>query len=206
MAKEIYFDVETTGLKPGQIGQLSLIINEDGNLKGENYFFEVKYVNPDVTKKLGRDVAYYKEKSNGLKFEQKANEIYSIFDGANTIIGHNVGFDINFLTTELWRAGYQLAINNTFDTMTTYKGQIPVFDKYGRFKNPKLSEVADYLNIDYEKVEQVSNKLFAGASVKPEYHDSTYDITITMLISQLYREKNEENKTWTNFIVRKPVI
>lgn len=38
--KRIFLDTETTGFSPGQIGQLSMIIDEDGNEPvAKNYFF-----------------------------------------------------------------------------------------------------------------------------------------------------------------------
>ena len=206
MSKEVYFDVETTGLKPGQIGQLSLIVNNNGQLSAENYFFEVDYVNPDVTKKFGRGINFYKEKSKGIKFKDKKDEIYNMVADADLIVGHNVDFDINFLTTEFWRLGVQLPIKDRFDTMKKYKGIIKVFDKTGRIKNPNLSELANHLNLDNSKTNIICEKLFEKTEFKPEFHDSTYDITVTFLAKQLYMEMNLETKKWTDLVTLKTMI
>ena len=36
---KIYFDTETSGLKPGQIGQLAAIVEDDITLIPYNYYF-----------------------------------------------------------------------------------------------------------------------------------------------------------------------
>ena len=43
--KKIYYDTETTGLAPGNIAQLSIIVeHEDGRLETKNYFFDIDYI------------------------------------------------------------------------------------------------------------------------------------------------------------------
>lgn len=199
MAKYVYFDTETTGFKPGQIGQISAIISEDNNISTINYFFEVEYVNPDVTATLGRDVAYYKNKSNGLKFADKANEIRDIFNNA-IFVAHNLKFDENFLSVELWRCGLTAKKENQLDTMEHYKPIIGAVNSYGRLKNPKLVEVVKGLGLNEEKIRDYAKMLFKDSENEIDYHDSRYDTTVVFVITNIARELQDPNseKTWLN--------
>ena len=40
----LYFDTETTGVRPGQICQLSYIIQDTSGVSAKNFFFSVDYV------------------------------------------------------------------------------------------------------------------------------------------------------------------
>ena len=41
--KKVFLDTETSGLAPGEIAQLSLIIEEEtGEVRAKNYFFKIK--------------------------------------------------------------------------------------------------------------------------------------------------------------------
>ena len=48
----------------------------------------------------------------------------------------------------------------------------------GEIKNPKLSEVIDWLNISTEKIAETSEKLFEGSG---DYHDARFDTAATYL-------------------------
>lgn len=184
--KIVYFDTETTAFRPGQIGQLSLIIEEDTGVRALNYFFEVDYVKPDVTAALGRDVEFYKIRANGIKFKDKANEIQEIFNGA-VFVAHNISFDENFLSSELWKCGLTATPSSKVDTMALYKPIIKATNMYGRLKNPKLIEVVQGLNLDEEKIKKYSVQLFKDED-GIDYHDSRYDTTVVYVISQIARE------------------
>ena len=184
--KVVYFDTETTALKPGQIGQLTAIIEEDDKIKALNYFFEVDTVHPDVTAALGRDVEFYKQRANGIKFKDKAQEIQELFNGA-TFVAHNLKFDENFLSSELWKCGLIATPSSKFDTMEYYKPIIKATNRYGRLKNPKLVEVVEGLKLDEEKIKKYSIQLFEDPE-GIDYHDSRYDTTVVYVISQIARE------------------
>mgnify|MGYP003734308207 FL=1 len=69
----IFFDTETTGLKPGSICQLSYI-TVDASVKpqitrGENIFFSVDYMEPSAEEVHGFSVEDLYELSGGLYFE-----------------------------------------------------------------------------------------------------------------------------------------
>lgn len=201
MARYVYFDTETTGFKPGQIGQLTAIIVDEGNVKGVNYFFEVVHVDPDVTKTLGRDVEFYSSRAKGLKFKDKADEIKNIFDNA-IWVAHNLRFDENFLSSELWRCGLTSTASNKLDTMEHFRPIIKATNSYGRIKNPKLIEVVKGLGLNEEKIRQYACKLFESSDDEITYHDSRYDTTVVYVITNIARELSEQNsefKWWNTF-------
>ena len=184
--KFVYFDTETTGFKPGQIGQLSVIVEENEEVKAFNYFFEVKHIDADVTEKLGRDVEFYKVRANGEVFKDKATEIQEMFNGA-IFVAHNLKFDETFLSSELWKCGLTATPSGKIDTMTYYKPIIKAVNMYGRLKNPKLIEVVQGLNLNEEKIRKYSMQLFKDDD-NIDYHDSRYDTTVVYVISQIARE------------------
>lgn len=79
--KTAYLDTETTGLNPGQIAQLSMIVVDmsTNRMSGTyNYFFTVDNMEPGAENVHG----FSKEKldilSKGARFADRANEIYGI--------------------------------------------------------------------------------------------------------------------------------
>ena len=198
MASLICFDTETSGLKPGQIGQLSAIITDEAlNVKGINYFFEIDSIEPGAEALLGRGVDWYREKSKGLKFKDVASEIAEIFNG-NIWAGHNVKFDENFLSSELWRCGLVAKPVNKFDTMTNYKDILKIKDRYGRIKYPKLTELVDGLALNKDKLSKYCATLFGNDETA--FHDSRFDTTATFVAMQMFNELNLplEKRAWTN--------
>ena len=44
----LYFDTETTGLHPGQICQLSYVMQTKEKVESKNFFFSVDYIEPSA--------------------------------------------------------------------------------------------------------------------------------------------------------------
>lgn len=202
MGKYVFLDTETTGLSPGNIAQLAMIINENNSLSAVNYFFEVDYITQGAEKACGRGVDFYKQASGGIRFKDKADEIYGILEGA-TIVCHNVKFDENFLSTEFWRLNRIYAPAGKFDTMEYFRDicKIPFkyASKHGKWKNPKLEEVVNFLNIDYDKVGLYTEQLFSIKDASLGLHDARYDTTAMFIAFQVQGEKvNGSSAGWVD--------
>lgn len=189
--KNIYLDCETTGLTPGNICQLTTITEDSGKIvEAKNYFFTVNYITDGAAQLLNRDVEFYRKASNGLAFNSYADEIFEKLNN-NIVIGHNVKFDINFLSTELWRQNKVLKLAGSADTMLETKDLIKIpakNKKYGIYKNPKLTEMAEYFNIEDSQIIKLIDKLFEKDSSENSYHDSRYDTTVTFVCLNILRE------------------
>ena len=181
--KMIFFDTETTGLKPGSICQLSYITVDNSvkpvQTKGENLFFTVDYVEPGAEDIHGFSVEKLYELSEGLYFEDCFKGLISEFQDADFLIGHNINFDIGFLTHELEGCGEELKLNHLFCTMNYYKDVCKLLDFRGKHKNPRLEEVVKFLGITKDEIHQTSKKYFGGVG---NYHDARFDTAATYLI------------------------
>ncbi len=181
--KLVFFDTETTDLKPGSICQLSYILvdtsTKPNTTVGKNIFFAVEYIEPSAEKIHGFSVEDLYELSNGLYFEDQFESFIQDFYEADVIIGHNVNFDIKFLTHELEGCGEEFEPKSIFCTMNYYKNICKLRNGRGEVKNPKLEEVVTFLGIDKEKIKSTSQKYFEGSG---NFHDARFDTTATYLI------------------------
>jgi DNA polymerase III subunit epsilon len=180
--KMIFFDTETTGLRPGSICQMSYII-VDTSVKpavtsGKNLFFSVDYVEPGAEQVHGFSVEALYELSGGMYFEDFFESIASDFNEADFVIGHNVNFDIGFLKSELEGCGEDFIPKHVFCTMGYYKTICKVRDSRGDVKNPKLEELVRFLGITEQDIIDTSNKLFGGTG---SFHDARFDTAATYL-------------------------
>lgn len=202
--KMIFFDTETTGLKPGSICQLSYI-TIDTSIKptkpiGKNIFFSVEYIEPSAELIHGFSVEMLYELSNGLYFEDLLDEFLEDFKSADVIIGHNVNFDLKFLTYELEGCSEELDPKFIFCTMNYYKSICKFTNAHGEIKFPKLKEAADFLHIKDEYINKLGMELFNEAG---SFHDARFDTTATYLlvtegIKQGYIPKNYFSKLVEN--------
>ncbi len=181
--KMIFFDTETTGLKPGSICQLSYII-VDTSIKptqtiGKNIFFTVEYVEPSAEKVHGFSVEALYELSNGLYFEDRLEEFLLDFQTADIFIGHNVNFDLKFLTWELEGCGENFNPIHTFCTMNYYQNICKLSSSRGDYKMPKLNEAISFLGITESHINTVSKKYFTETG---NFHDARFDTTATYLL------------------------
>lgn len=193
--KKVFLDTETTGLAPGQIAQLSMIIEEDdGSVRAKNYFFEIDYITSGAEEVCGRGVEFYKDASNGKRFADYCEEIYKELENA-TLIAHNLEFDENFISTEFWRQNIVFKPAGRFCTMKYFKDILNIIGKNGRVKNPRLEELVDSFSIDKEKVRTYSEKLF-GTNDTGGFHDARYDTTAMFVVFQVYRDSLNNVNSW----------
>jgi DNA polymerase III, epsilon subunit and related 3''-5'' exonucleases len=180
--KLLFFDTETTSIKPGSICQLSYI-TVDADVKpqittGKNFFFTVDEMDPSAQEIHGFSLEKLYELSNGQYFEDLVPDFFDDFVNADFVIGHNVNFDVRFLKHELLSLGEDFNPKNVFCTMAYYRDICKIKKANGEIKNPKLSEVIDWLNISTEKIAETSEKLFEGSG---NYHDARFDTAATYL-------------------------
>jgi DNA polymerase-3 subunit epsilon len=180
--KLLFFDTETTSIKPGSICQLSYI-TVDAGVKpqittGKNFFFAVDEMDPSAEEIHGFSLEKLYELSNGQYFEDLVTDFFDDFVNADFVIGHNVNFDVRFLKHELLSLGEDFNPKNVFCTMAYYRDICKIKKANGEIKNPKLSEVIDWLNISTEKIAETSEKLFEGSG---DYHDARFDTAATYL-------------------------
>lgn len=181
--KLVFFDTETTGIKPGSICQLSYITVDNSvkpaKTEGKNIFFTVEYIEPGAQEVHGFSLEYLYEASGGQYFEDLFESFVEDFESADVIIGHNVNFDINFLKHELEGCGLDFKPKNTFCTMNYYKDICKLLNSRGDYKNPKLEEVIKFLGITPDVINETSHKYFEGSG---NFHDARFDTSATYLI------------------------
>ncbi len=180
--KLLFFDTETTSIKPGSICQLSYI-TVDADVKpqitqGKNFFFTVDEMDPSAEEIHGFSLEKLYDLSNGQYFEDLAFDFINDFKNADFLIGHNVNFDVRFLKHELFTLGEYFEPKNIFCTMAYYKEICKIPKANGEIKNPKLSEVIDFLHVTPNKIAETSEKLFEGSG---NYHDARFDTAATYL-------------------------
>ena len=188
--KSIFFDTETTGLRPGQIAQLTYIVEEDGQFSAaKNLFFKVEEMEPSAQKVHGFSMDMLEELSYGRCFGDCIDEIKADFEDA-IIIAHNVNFDLKFMNAEFDRVGLSLNIRKPFCTMKYFKDivQIPAKNGVG-IKNPKLEEVVEFYQIEKENILTATKKLYQCEEVS--YHDARYDTTAMYICCLLSRNRDE---------------
>lgn len=208
--QKVYFDTETTGFKPGSICQIAYIIEDEAfrPVAAKNFFFDIpekEYENAiKAAEVTGLTPERLKELSGGIQFSDKADEIYNDLNLTGHV-AHNVGFDENFLSAEMWRCNKTIRPLAQFDTMKIFTDicRLPNPKRAG-FKFPKLSEVVDYYRLSPEKILQLTNKLF-NASGSIGYHDARYDVTCMYIICKVRAEElcgKLPQNSWTDTFSR----
>lgn len=198
--RKIFLDTETTSLCPGQIGQLSMIIEEEnGEVSTKNYFFKIDYISPSAEEICGRGIEFYEKASGGKVFADYKDEIYNTL-ADSTLIAHNIKFDVNFISTEFWRQNILFKPSNEFDTMEYFKEicKIPGKGKY-KYKNPKLEELVEYFNINKEAIRKYSEQLFGNDdNTNDGFHDARYDTTSMFIAFHIYQDSLYNKNDWAN--------
>lgn len=181
--KLLFFDTETTSIRPGSICQLSYIIVDSSTKPqstiGRNFFFSVDEMDPSAEQIHGFSIEKLYELSEGKYFEDLIDDFYNDFLTADFVIGHNVNFDIKFLKHQLFSMGDDYEPKHTFCTMNYYKDICKLLRPNGDYKNPKLEEVVKFLNISKEQISETADRLFKGSG---NYHDARFDTAATYLI------------------------
>jgi DNA polymerase III epsilon subunit-like protein len=174
MAASIVFDVETTGLRPGQIAQLSAIKLADGKASGFNAWFRVKEMEDGAAKANGLSVSILKELSGGNDFYARIGDIMDLFDGVDSVYGYNVNFDRKFLEAEFTRCSLFLPNMAYSDVMADVKADMQVKRGF------KLSDAVAHYGLA-DKVARVVKLLFGAES---NFHDARHDAAATFLVAR----------------------
>lgn len=177
----IIFDTEATDLTPGQICQLSYLIQQGDRVTARNYFFSVDDMSPGAQEVHGLSMEQLSQLSGQTWFEDHAEQILQDFNAARLLVGHNVAADERYLRVEMTRAGLKLKKIPTFCTMNFATGLMNMARKVvtGRPKPPKLSELAAYYQVSEEEVLAHTRTLFETGD--SGLHDARYDTVMTWL-------------------------
>lgn len=211
--EKIYYDTETTGLKPGRITQLAYIIEDDNFqfVRAENRFFTIPESEHESAREAAKITGLTPEKlnelSNGKEFADHINEIHSDFIG-RARVAHNISFDDKFLKAEFSRNNLEIPVACTFDTMKIFKDICRLEGKFG-FKNPKLAELASHYRVKTGQVMQLANKLFKCNDDSISYHDARYDTTMVYVICKLRAEEihgKPVKDSWTDLFTDRIAI
>lgn len=175
----LYFDTETTGLHPGQICQLSYIMQEGESITAKNLFFTVDSVDFGAYMVHGLSVEKLRELSNGHRFSDYVKQIEKDFSCADVIVSHNTAFDFMFMRAEFERLGIDFLVKNSFCSMKkmTAVCKLSSTKGYG-YKYPKLSELCKYFCISDEDIKRTSKGLFGESAC---FHDARFDTTAVFL-------------------------
>lgn len=186
--KLVYLDTETTGLNvSGNIVQLSYLIENGNGPSGvENIYMDASYIEEQASEVTGLTIDKIHTLSGGKKFNEFAGQIYTDIEDA-VIIGHNSSFDVRFLKEEFRRCGVTFKPKKVACTMEVMRDIIKLPRKHGGgYKNPKLSDVLEYLEISEKDVERFTQAVFkTNESVSA--HDSRYDAIAVYLICKKLR-------------------
>ena len=185
--KVIYFDTETTGLTPGKICQLSYVIEDGERVQGKNMFFAVPFVEPSAQQVHGFSVEKLATLSGGQRFCDRLDEIAFDFSTADLIVGHNVKFDIGFLTAEF---SYEYETFRYKESLCSMRAFTPICrlprTTHVGYKYPKLGELLEFLEIYPYDVTRAQLQLFDGAGGA---HDARYDAVAVYLALKKAKEK-----------------
>ncbi len=174
----IYLDTETTGLRPGQICQLSYVMQDKTSIRAKNYFFTVDNVEYGAFMVHGFSVDKLRGLSKGKKFFELANEIKNDLEKAELIVAHNSSFDMMFLRAEFERAGALLYIKKEFCSMKNMTPICKIKGRHAGYKYPKLSEMTAYFKISDYEVGLTTKELFGDLT---SFHDARFDTTALFL-------------------------
>ncbi|MBE5754530.1 MAG: 3'-5' exonuclease [Clostridiales bacterium] len=175
----LFFDTETTSLNPGQICQLSYIMQEGDLLSARNLFFTVDNMDYSAYLVHGFSIGKLKELSGDKRFSDYIEVIENDFSKADLIVSHNTAFDFSFMRAEFERLGKVFEIKNEFCTMKKFTPVCKLPKKKGEgYKYPKLAELCAHFEISDNKIQEVSKKVFGNAA---NFHDARFDTTAVFL-------------------------
>ncbi len=176
----LYLDTETSGYYPGEICELSYIMQTKESVVAKNFFFSVSKVDYGAYLVHGFSKDKLSVLSKGKKFSDFIDEIGDDMLNADLIVTHNTSFDFMFLRKEFERAGRVFFVKDSFCTMKGTVGLCKLSRVGGGYKYPKLSELCSFLDITEKEIGDVTEKLF-GADLS--YHDARFDTAAVYLIA-----------------------
>lgn len=186
----LFFDTETTGLRPGQICQLSYVMQSGECLTARNLFFTVDFMEKSAQAVHGFSLEKLALLSGGKRFCDHVDIIEKDFSSADLVIAHNTAFDFSFMRAEFERLNKIFSVKREFCSM---KKSVPICKliraSSGAYKYPKLSELCAHFKIDNQFISDALYKVF-GASAG--FHDARFDTTAVLLaINKGIREFDE---------------
>ena len=145
--KYIFLDIETDG--GFKIVQVSYIITcpKLNILSEHNHFLNDGSNAIDYYKKLTEEFII----TNGRHPSIVLEEIAKHLEICDTIVGHNIGFDIRQLTQYFhrYRINFKMP-QNIYDTMHESKNIVKALNIKGQIKYPKLEELSNYFGVIYD--------------------------------------------------------
>lgn len=175
----IYFDTETTGYFPGNICQLSYVMQSADGVAARNYFFSVDKIDYGAYMVHGFSVEKLRVLSGGKVFRDFADEIERDFNAADIVVAHNSAFDTAFMRAEFERLNKVFSVKKEFCSM---KKSLPVCklpkNRGNGYKYPKLSELCEFFGISEYDVAEKTAELF---DVQACFHDARFDTTALFL-------------------------
>ena len=175
----LFLDTETTGLYPGQICQLSYIMQSKEKVIAKNFYCLVDYIEPSAQMVHGLSIEKLRVLSNGKTFNDHIEEIVNDFNSASLIVAHNILFDFSFLSKEFERCGKTFNYNNIYCSM---KNTITICKLKRKnsagYKYPKLVELCQHFFIEDNEIKYNMQKLF---NCRADFHDARFDTTALYL-------------------------
>jgi DNA polymerase-3 subunit alpha len=110
-------------------------------------------------------ITYEKAIKEGIELNSIISNIKEYLLKSYVIVGHNINFDVNILSSELYRAkeyntAFNLVTKQRYCTMFKSRNIVKVLNANGKVKLPKLSEL--YLSLFHKESENT--------------HDARYDV------------------------------
>lgn len=175
----IYLDTETTGLRPGNVCQLSYIIQRGTAIKPKNFFFAVDFVEYGALAVHGFSVPLLKMLSGGKRFKDCILEIEEDFKIADLIVCHNTSFDFGFLRAEFENAGRFFDSSKGFCTMKNSVTYCKLSrSNHAGYKYPRLAELCAKLDIEDSEILRFAEQTFDETC---GYHDARFDTSALFL-------------------------
>ena len=193
----LYLDTETSGLRPGQICQLSYVMQDKTKTVAKNMFFTVDFVEYGAYMVHGFSVENLRILSKGKRFSDYAKEIERDFESASVIVAHNTSFDMMFLRAEFERLFKTLPVNKEFCSMKNTTGLCKLPGRRLGYKYPKLSELTCFLGITDTEIAIDSKRLFGE---KAGFHDARFDTTAVYLAMNRCMEMKNELGTLKEYL------
>lgn len=194
----LYLDTETTGLRPGNICQLSYVMQTACEVKAKNMFFAVDYVEYGAFAVHGLSPQKLEKLSGGKYFADRVEEIESDFLQADIFVAHNAAFDFMFLRTEFFRTGKDLYLPKEFCTMKQSTPVCKILKSRGAgYKYPKLGELCDYFYLSEGDIAAGTEKLFG---CKSGFHDARFDTAAVFLAAAKGMERETTFRELKNYL------
>ncbi len=191
----LYFDTETTGLHPGQICQLSYVMQRGDELLSRNFFFKVDNVEYSAFMVHGFSVERLEKLSGGKIFSDYIDVIEQDFLSADVVVSHNFSFDNMFMRAEFERLNKVFSVKREFCSMKKSTPLCQLKRKTGEgYKYPKLSELCAFLEIDDAQILNASSEIFGA---KTGFHDARFDTTaLCLAVNRALRYTDDFNSLY----------